>query len=159
MTDADADTELVEVHLLGLPLALLARAVEHSDELTREFSHVAEADSDSVPARLTALSQQLQGRYGAFTVPVQERIDAATARGDEAVDVTFRVPPSAADAASQLWALLDEADAYCRAGDLLTLAPPPEVLMLRRWYLSQFIDQIRGSEPVSFADFAAARRA
>lgn len=156
MTQAHTQ-ELVEVHLLGLPLDLLAAAQEHGEELQREFLHVAEADSDSVPARLNALSQQLRGQYGAFTVQAQAEIDAAAARGDSTIDVVFQVPPDVADAAAQLWALLDEADEYCRAGDLLTLAPTAEQVTLRTWYLSQFIDQTKGAEPVPFSEYAAGR--
>ena len=149
--------ELVDVHLLGLPLDLLAAAQEHGEELQREFMHVAEADSASVPARLNALSQQLRVQYGAFTEQAQAEIDAATERGESTIDVVFNVPAGVADAAAQLWALLDEADEYCRAGDLLTLAPTPDQLTLRAWYLSQFIDQTKGAEPVPFSEYAAGR--
>ena len=148
------DTDLVEIHLVGVPLALLARAQERSDELAREFTYVAASDSDAAPARLLALSQHLQGRYGGYMQPVQDEINAAAARGDELVDVSFAVPREVSAAASQLWALLDEADEFCRRGELLTLATPPEIVQFRRWYLSQFIDQSRGAEPVTWAKYS-----
>lgn len=149
-----AEDELVEVRLLELPLALLEQAQERADELGREFTHVAESDEDSVPGRLAALSQHLQGRYGAFLTPMQEQIDDAVARGETSIDVTVTVPRSVQGTVSRLWALLDEADEYCRAGDMLTLAPTPEVLTFRRWYFMQFIDQVDGGEPVPFGRYA-----
>lgn len=147
------DEELVEVRLLELPLNLLAESQERGDELGREFSHIADSDSEGVPARLTALSQQLTGRYAESVRPAQEQIDAAIARGDDTIDVTFTVPRHASAAATQLWALLEEADEFCRAGDMLTLASTPEMLQLRHWYLGQFIDQLAGADPVSWTDF------
>ena len=151
-------TELVKVRLIGLPLPLLAEAQQHGDELQREFSHVAATESDSVPARLLALSEQLRGQYGTFTDSVQAEIDAAIERGDESIDVTFEVPASVAGAAEALWAMLEEVDEYCRNGDLLTLAPTQDALKLRAWYLSQFIDQINGADPVPYDEYAPADR-
>ena len=145
--------ELVKVRLVGLPIPLLLEAQQHGEELRREFSHVAAAESDSVPARLTALSQHLRGQFGSFTEPVQVQIDEAAARGEETIDVTFEVPRAVADAAVQMWAMLEEVDEYCRAGDLLTLAPTEQNIRLRGWYLSQFIDQIKGADPVPFDEY------
>ena len=150
----DAVSELVRIKLEGIPLELLARAQERSDELGREFSHIADADHESAPARLVVLSQHLRGRYGGYFQPVEDEIEAAFERGDETVDVTFEVPSDVAGAASRLWVLLDEADEYCRSGDLLTLATPAEIVQFRRWYLSQFIDQSGGAEPVSWSKYA-----
>ena len=149
------DTDLVEIHLLGVPLALLGRAQERSDELSREFTYVAASDSETAPARLLALSQHLQGRYGGYMQPAQDEIALARDRGDQVVDVSFAVPREVSGAAAQLWALLDEADEFCRNGDLLTLATPADIVTFRRWYLSQFIDQSRGAEPVTWAKYSS----
>lgn len=148
------EDELVEVQLLELPPGLMVQAEERADELAREFTHVAETDEDAVPARLISLSRHLQGRYGAVLTPVRQQIEEAAARGDESIDISVKVPRSVRTAVSRLWALLDEADEYSRSGDLLTLAPAPELLTLRRWYLTQFLDQIDGAEPVPFSRYA-----
>jgi len=148
-------TELVEVQLLQLPLDLLARAQEHSEELRREFQLIAspQTDDTSVPARLLALSQQLSGRYGMYTQEADRVIAAARERGEDSVDVTMSVPDSAGDAARALGAMLAEADAFCRDGDLLTLATPEELVRLREWYLDQFITQIEGGPPVPWPQY------
>lgn len=147
--------ELVEVTLLELPLETLARAQERSDELAREFSHIAETDTETAPARLTALSRHLRGQYGAHVSPAQDAIAAAMERGDEMIDVTFVVPPAAASAVDQLLALLDESDEFCRSGELLTLATPPDLVAFRRWYLGEFKRQIGGAEPLPWSRYAA----
>jgi hypothetical protein len=59
--------------------------------------------------------------------------------------VHFRVPAAAKDAAINLGRLLDEADEYCRRGDLLTLATPSDTLAFRRRYLEEFVRQIDGA--------------
>ena len=148
------DTDVVEIHLVGVPLELLAREQERSDELAREFTYVAASDSDEAPARLLALSQHLQGRYGRYMQAVEPEITAALERGDEFVDISFAVPREVSATASQLWALLDEADEFCRRGELLTLATPRDIVQFRRWYLSQVIDQARGAEPVTWAKYS-----
>lgn len=150
-----ADTELVEVHLLQLPLEIMAQSQQHSDELTREFTHVAspQTDSDRVPDRLLSLSAQLRGQYGVFTGSVMEEITQAQARGDATIDVTFRVPRSAGGGASALGVMWDEVDEFCRNGDLLTLETPPDLVTFRRWFLDQFTDQMRGGAPVPWPDY------
>lgn len=57
------------------------------------------------------------------------------------------MPPAVAAAAAQLRDLLDEADEFCCAGDLLTLATQPEGRAFRRWYLDEFRRQIDGHLP------------
>ncbi len=51
-------TDLLEVHMLGIPLRLQAEASEHFDEFAREFAHLAagqEGPHQDVPERLLAL--------------------------------------------------------------------------------------------------------
>jgi hypothetical protein len=149
----DDQTPLVTVRILGLPLRLHARAAEHGEELQREFTLITQGrqrahDSTEIPARLLALIASLQGTYSGFTAEQEDVLDRALQSGAATLDLTFRVPATAADAALALGALLDEADDYCREGKhLLTLATPPDLLAYRRWYLGEFVDQIRGGEP------------
>lgn len=151
MTDAD----LVEVRILGLPVALAREGQEHFDELSREFLHLANSDEAirrDVPGRLLALSEDLRTRFSSFTSENERLLDEAAARGEESVDLTYLVPREAGPAAAALADLLDEADRYCAAGTyLLTLTTPPGALLYRRWYIGQFVDQIEGADPVPFA--------
>lgn len=138
---------LLPVQILGLPLDVYQRASEHNDELLREFALIREDDSDQVPARLLALVDELQARFGAFTEGPASRLQDAVARGDETIDLLYEVPAEAADAAIRLGTLLEEADDFCRSGELLTLATVPEGLAFRRWFLGEFVSQIAGRQP------------
>jgi hypothetical protein len=164
ITDARSITEardesLVTVRLLGLPLAVQARAQEHSDELIRELTLVGEqmrqqGNHAGLPARLVTLIEQLTAQYSAFTGEQEQQVAQATAAGRPTIDLDYRVPASTAEAVRALGTILDEADEYCRAGEhLLTLPTPPDLVVYRRWFLDQFERQIGGEEPVSYARY------
>ncbi len=142
--------DLVEVRLLALPLQVWQRAQEHVDDLLREFALVAQ-DPESraaTPGRLLALIRELTAGYGQFSATQRSEMEAALARGEREIDLTYRVPPAAGPAAQQLGDMLDEADAYCRRGDhLLTMSTPPEELRFRRWFISEFVEQVNGRPP------------
>lgn len=151
-----SDPELVDVHLVGLPLGVLADAQERSDELMREFALIAHSgpeEHDRVPNRLLDLVTRTRNQYAPFTGPTTERIEDARAKGADAVDVTYRIPPEMAQVAQRLGAELDEADEFCRGGDLLALATPPRLVRFRRWFLEEFSRQIAGEPPIPWPDY------
>ena len=149
---------LVEVRLRELPTPVHERAQAHSAGLTREFRLLreqvrtpVEADDD-VPARLLDLMAVLGERYTDATEEQDDLIWSAYERGEPSVaEVVYRVPPDVAGAATALLSLLDEADDFCRSGQhLLTVVSPPEVRRYRHWYLTEFVRQIGGAEPVAW---------
>lgn len=144
--------DLVEVRLLDLPLPVHQRSSEHFDELQREFALLRvqqdDVETPDVPVRLLDLVDALRERFAGFTTSTVQELEQAMDEGRDRVDLVFRVPPEAADAARTLGDLLDEADRFCRRGGaLLTLEAPPEALAYRRWYLDEFIHQIDGGPP------------
>lgn len=153
-------TELVTIRILGLPLAVHARASEHGAELRREFALlVAQTDDGehrhSVPAQLLSLIEELDTRFGAFTAATSATLDAALASAEGEIDLVYEVPRDAGPALVRLGELLDEADRYCEAGEhLLTLKTPDDLVRYRRWFLAQFVGQAGGGEPVRWADYA-----
>ena len=144
---------LVPVRILGLPLDVYRRSSEHSDELLREFALIREDNSDHVPGRLLALIDELNARYAGFTQAQRLAMQEALARGDTEIDLLYEVPPEASEGVVRLASLLDEADDFCRAGDLLTLATHPEGLAFRRWFLEEFQFQIEGHPPRPWSVF------
>jgi hypothetical protein len=152
-------SELVDVHLLEVPVDVWSRVQEHTDELLREFALMSSdpAGPTEVPARLTRLIEILQATYSGVGDEQEAQLYAAAEAGQPVVeDLVFTVPIAVADAAVVLNETLDEADEFCRAGQhLLTLATPPELQRFRRWYLDQFIDQVRGADPVPWPAYPA----
>jgi hypothetical protein len=158
--------ELRTVHVLRMPLAVSARSTQHFEELMREFALITldtgreRETTDSmrpVPERLLALVNELTDEFAVFTAAVTAQREEAAARGDLEIDLTYHMPPSAADAVRQLEALLEEVDDFCRSGQhLITLATPPESLAFRQWYLNEFLAQMEHDRPpVAWPDYVA----
>lgn len=155
---APAAGRVAEVRLVGFPLDVYAAAAEHHAALTREFRLVAYGERQgttegSLPARLLELVQELTGRYAGLTDQQDAVRDRALAEGRAEVDLVFHLPVGVRDACVALDRMLDEADEFCRSGDLLTLATPWPLVLFRRWYLSQFVHQIDGAPPEPWPDF------
>jgi len=77
---------LVDVVLLGFPLALFDRSREHMDGLMRELTFIAQARRSSgehgVPERLLELVDELVMRYAGLNSAPEAARDAALERGD-----------------------------------------------------------------------------
>jgi anti-sigma regulatory factor (Ser/Thr protein kinase) len=152
---------LVDVYLRSLPLLLLRTTSEQYDTLFREFRLIVEqdpAEGRAVPGQLLALIDELGARFSGFTAGTDEEIQAAVAGGDESMDLAFQLPAEVGPAAARYDELLDEADSYCRAGEvLLTLAPPADALRLRKWLLGEFVRQAAGEAPIAWTDYGIDR--
>lgn len=157
-----ASDRLVDVHLLSLPVEVYVRAEEHADELQREFTLILEREPDQrtgPPGRLLALVRDLHERFGGLGAEARDAVRDASEEGRASIDdLVYRVPTAVGPAASRLDRLLAEADEYCRSGDLLTLACPPDAYAFREWFLGQFASQARGLPGVSWPEWAAARQ-
>lgn len=151
-----ADDDLLDMALLAVPVPVLLRAQAIYEELFREFRLVVERDPSGSPGgiqrRLVDLVDELGTRFSGFTTGAETTWRAAVDRGDAFVDLRYTLPRAVGPMCSHYDTLLDEADEFCRAAALLTLAPPPDVLGLRKWVLGEFADQAAGASPVAFGD-------
>lgn len=154
-------TDRVSVRLIGFPLQVYGRSLEHSAELLREFSLIALGQRDghnpALPARLLAIIDALTQDYAGVTDATDARRDQALEAALESIDLTYLVPPSAGEACRALRAVLEEADEFCESGEsLLTLATPAEARRFRDWYFDEFISQIAGAAPTPWPAYAHA---
>ena len=160
-TDEGLADDLITVEIVGLPVDVQLEAQQQNDELTRELVLVAEqlrqeGDSAALPVRFVELVGTLSTRYSMFTADQEKQLRTAIESGAERLDMTYRVPRSAAAAAAHLGDILDEVDEYCRRGKLLlTLATPQKLVTYRRWFLDLFVSQAAGGPPVSWMECAA----
>jgi hypothetical protein len=147
--------DLVSIRLLQVPASILQRASEQYDGLFREFRLIIERDpaaGKAVPGRLLELADELASRFSGFTGATDGELQRAQAGECEVVDIEYRLPVEAGAASSSYDQLLDEADAYCRAGrELLTIAPSAEAVALRKWLLGEFVHQAAGDQPVAWS--------
>ena len=138
------------VRLLNFPLQLFLDVREHHDELLREFALLAMQAQDDpqalqrLPERLGDLVDLLGRRFGAAGERGHAARDAAIVRGDPAADLTYHVTRSTAEGLVGLAALLEEADAFCAAGWLLTMPRPSLHREFVVWYTGEFVRQRDG---------------
>jgi hypothetical protein len=143
----------VRVRLLNFPLQVFAVARQHHDELLREFALLAlqpprDESARTLPAELLDLIDTLGRRYAGVGDRADTARDAALARGELSMDLTYQVPSSVGPAMSELNQLMAAADAYCADEQLLTLAATPVEREFRQWFIDQFISQAADAEPV-----------
>jgi hypothetical protein len=152
MMTADHDVDLRTVTMQGCPLELLQRARRHGEALVRELAFIVDGGGDNteLPKRLLAVVQHVRDSAGGLNTGAERAIDEALARGDVSIDFEVVMPTAIGRGAPAFAALLDEIDAYCRAGDLLTLETPSDVRAFQHWYLEEMARQIDGAPPTSW---------
>lgn len=137
--------------LRDYPLRLWLRQQEHTDAVIREFQllvggHQAGADT-SAPAQLVQLAEMFTKRFGGLISAVNDTRFAALAQGRDRMDSHVPLPEETPALMQQVESVLKAVDEYCRAGDLLTLARPDELIALSQWATSELIAQYEGAEP------------
>lgn len=146
--------DLMRFVILGLPLRAALRTSEHYDGLFREFRLIADRERQAhstVPEGLVELIDDLGTRFSGFTDRQEQEIAAARAEGRDSIDLEYFLPADAVGELARLDGLLDEADAYCEAGqNVLTLPPDEEVLGVRKWILDEFVRQASGGNAVAW---------
>jgi len=152
--------ELVGIKVTSIPVAPFHRAAEQYDELFREFRLIADRDRRNpraLPARLLALIDELGTRFAGFSHGAETRWQMALERGDRTVDLSFTLPSDVGDACERYDRLLDEAEDYSRAAELITLPASAESVALRKWFLSEFSAQAAGGPPTPWPRSPLAR--
>jgi hypothetical protein len=146
----------VAVQLIGVPLRVRARSLEHDQDLLRELALLrvsAETTrTTSTPERLLDLADELRSTYGPLAAGPSDQMDAALDDGHEFMDVTYTVPDSFRPFLERITTALDEVEQFAREGRyLLTLSAPPDLAAYRAWVLSEFDRQLAGEPPVPWS--------
>lgn len=150
---------VVQVRLLGVPLALVRRFQDEYAGLLRELWFVA-ASTDPPPGlgglieRLGALRAEL----GPVFALEHRAIGEAVAAGRDRVDLVHHLGGEMAEAWTAFDLALDEAEAVCRAGGLTLAGLPSEpAVALRRFMAAELAAQRAGlpATPWGASRFAA----
>jgi hypothetical protein len=137
----------VEVRLLGAPIDRHRWIAARYDEVRRELTLL---ELSGGPPALVALGRELRDDYGSFSAQRAAELDAVAAGAT--TDLTFHVPPAAADRARRLDAILDEILSACERGELLAEVSDPAMAEYRRWFLGQFWRQVEGEAPTPWVE-------
>lgn len=142
--DADA-----VVAVLNAPVRLLWEARFRVRDLRREMSLLTMQSPAATRSsrRMLWVAQEIERTKAAVRLS-HDDFEQAVLEEAATVSLDYVVSSRAGVACAQLADLLDEADGFCRDGQMLTLPAPPEELRMRRWFLSEFIRQTKGEAPV-----------
>jgi hypothetical protein len=141
------------VRYLDVPVADYLAMQEHNDALFRELQlirirmHTQGGEGAADPPRLISLVDRLLAQFRSQSDALRDEVAAAQARGAETVDLETAGFPAAVPAARAYVDLLEEADEFCRSGELLVPPPPERVRWLRRWFLEQMAAQLLDGAP------------
>jgi len=147
--DSDAGDAMHTVRLMRVPVRILDAGRRHHQELLHEFAllAVSEGLTDDLPQRMLDLIDTLGRQYAETGDAPNAEVDAALARGDASVDLTYEVAEHVVDAADNLESLMAEADVFCQREQMLTLQRSELVRSFSSWYLDEFRRQIHGEAP------------
>jgi hypothetical protein len=141
------------VKFLGVPIATYLALQEWNDALVRECGLIAALGPghSDLPTRLVDLAGLLSERFAAESEGFRDAVAAAESRGSEVVDLvgTWRQPTAGSIRAAEAFLeMMEELDGFCQTDVLLTEAPPPDVIGLRRWFVVEMRAQLRdGATP------------
>lgn len=142
-----ADSKLIHVRMLGVPLDRWQRARVWFEGLLREFDILVIDTDHATPRELLEFVNETRDRFSRFTEGSNAALEEAYQLGLSSTDIELALPPEAAPVARRLWDQIQEADEYCRRGDLLTLTLDDDLRGYVSWYLHEVVNQLEGSEP------------
>ncbi len=148
----------VSVGLAAVPVRLAVQAASHFDAVRRELQVLEGgwgtggpgSDAGQVTPALAVPVHRigpLGASVGAALAPAVAQWRTALTEGRRTPDLHVDVPASTGPLARELDTLLDDVDRWCRAGVLLAVAVPPDVVAFRRWALGQVVVQCAGGRP------------
>jgi anti-sigma regulatory factor (Ser/Thr protein kinase) len=149
----------VLVRLAACPVELSLQQDQHLDELVRELqlmvADTGDAHSHDIAAQISMLlSSPAHARLTGRRVAEQARAD-----GLSVVDVDMAMPREFSSLVQQLDAAVRRADDLCRQDQLLALASPADIRLLRAWMTDQIVAQIeRRESPTPWSTWLSAER-
>jgi hypothetical protein len=139
-------SEVRTVTLPDIDVEVFWRMQRHQDDMLREFALIAmdreDGGSLDVPARLLDIVGSLHQRYASPRSALLDRLEQAAEEGRSQVTVVVELPAAAAADVAATCRAYEEADAFCRRGDLLTLAAAPDVAALRDRLCATIVAQL-----------------
>ena len=152
-----------EVILRDVPVATYRATQQHTDAVLRELVLMAEYETAKAGRERGPMRMLFDRASAGFadrldlTVQAARAVDAAIERGDESATVTVTVPARYAASAEAWSALVDDLDALCRDGTMLSVPVSPEARRFTQWWCAELVRQLRdGAEPVPWPDYVAA---
>lgn len=142
----DAHSGAVVVRLVGVPTRLVLTSAANLDDIVREF-RVAEPGQNTMHGDLAGLAESFLSMTTGVRQPFREAALAAIEDRRRLIDVAVAVRHGAVGVLRTFRDVVDQIVRYCQQGELLSVAPPPEITAFRRWYVDEIERQVEGSQP------------
>lgn len=142
---SDTTTSLHEVKWLNMPTHAFLGSLRHLEDLTHELRVLGAGGRSGVVEVPAALAAVIHDILDAYQTPHRElwrQLTEASEAGRERTDVTLWLPSAAVEASKRLVGLLEEADALCRSGMLMTMPATDAVVEVRRWTYTELERQV-----------------
>lgn len=141
-----------EAVLRDYPLRIWARQQEHTEAMLREFNLllIGEKSGEArrqAPGQLVELAESFTVTYGPLVERMTEERMSALERGLDRIDSRVPLPAETPALLDSIEAVLKAVDEYCAAGDMLTLARPPEIVAFYDWTTTEILAQYNGAQP------------
>jgi hypothetical protein len=155
--EPDVQSPPVRIDLLGIPVGLLQKASEEYEGLFRELRLMKERVDSGIlspallPDRLAVLVSDIGSRFNGFGPGMDENWQDVVDHNVAVYDWHISLPQSAATACEFYVAMLDEADEFSRSAQLLTLPASDTSVAVRRWFLSELVNQLHGQAPTPWS--------
>ncbi len=136
--------------LRDYPLRLWYEQNEYFEGLLREYRLLLEGQSEahaSAPSRLVELATELGGRFGGVLQTVNAERQRALDEGLDRMDSLVPIGPALLPVLEHVREVLELSDEYCRAGRLLSLPRPPELIAFATWTGTELVAQLEGAAP------------
>jgi GAF domain-containing protein len=155
--EPDMQAPQMRIDLLGIPVGLLQKASEEYEGLFRELRLMKERVDSGIlspallPDRLAVLVSDIGSRFNGFGPGMDENWQDVVDHNVALYDWHISLPQSAATACEFYVAMLDEADEFSRSAQLLTLPASDTSVAVRRWFLSELVNQLHGQPPTPWS--------
>lgn len=138
------------VSVPGVPVRLVLTAAAQLDDLVRELGVT--ALPSSLPPDIVDVAARFVGMTAQVRDPFRVAARVAVERRERILDVSFTVGPEGVSALRGFLAVLEQITDLSLKGELLCLAPPPEVMAFRRWAVDEIARQVFGetAQPCPF---------
>ncbi len=144
--DSRRGDERFTVYLGDAPTQLLLESKAHVDNMVRELmlmSVGAEAGHHApLPERLRRLVESVVTDFAEARNAIRRQAVQAAEAGRERTELWLTLPYEAIASAQSYLAALTEADAYARAGHMLTLETPAGYRVFRSWYIENLVQRL-----------------
>lgn len=141
--------------LRDYPLRLWAEQTEYFEGLLREFSLLVIGEQSgelraAAPGRLLELAETVNDRFGGLLQTVNDERRLALERGLDRIDSRLPLVEGLPAFLEQVRQVLEEADEFCRSGDLLSLPRSPELQRFSEWTREELVRQYEGGAPTAW---------